>query len=172
MKDCSWYFFISFMEIPLEFPSGKRFMALDWITQGSYVDSCFEKLFIVCTIYTIYFIGSAELYYRYFRDAFLANFYLCGISLYRNKEPTIIRISLVLVSMHIHASFYFYYFFFDITFIFKTLQNLKLSRFISWMFSICQCVKIKARWKYWSMCLTTVQVDFRNFGFTVFNIAF
>ena len=56
MKDCSWYFFTSFTEIPLEFHSGKRFMALDWITQESYVDNCFEKLFIVFTIYTIYFL--------------------------------------------------------------------------------------------------------------------
>ena len=61
MKDCSWYFFTSFTEIPLEFHSGKRFMALDWITRESYVDNCFEKLFIVFTIYTIYFLQSAEL---------------------------------------------------------------------------------------------------------------
>ena len=70
MNDCSWYFFTSFTGIPQEFQSGKRFMALECITQGSYVDICFQKLFIVSTIYTIYFLQSAELYYRYFHDAF------------------------------------------------------------------------------------------------------
>ena len=45
-------------------------MSLEWITQGSYVDNCFQKLFIVSTIYTIYFLQSADLYYRYFHDTF------------------------------------------------------------------------------------------------------
>ena len=70
MKDCSWYFFTSFTGIPQEFQSGKRFMALECITQGSYVDNCFQKQFIVSTIYTIYFLQIAELYYRYFHDTF------------------------------------------------------------------------------------------------------
>ena len=70
MKDCSWYFFTSFTGIPQEFQSGKRFIALECITQGSYVDNCFQTLFIVSTIYTIYFLQSAKLYYRYFHDTF------------------------------------------------------------------------------------------------------
>ena len=126
MKDCSWYFFTSFTGIPQEFQSGKRFIASECITQGSYVDNCFQTLFIVSTIYTIYFLQNAELYYRHFHDTF---FYarLCKPS---NPHDL----------------------------------------FIGCFFR--QCVKIKTRWKYWSMCLITVQVDFRNFGFTVFNIVF
>ena len=140
--------------------SGKCFMALHCITKGSYVDNCFEKLFTVFTIYTIYFLWSAELHYKYFSDAFLVNVYPCGIFLYRNEEPKIIGISPELFSMHSHASF-------------CSFCCCSCSYFISsYSFRIqdaAKYVKIKPRWKNCSLRLITVEVNFRNFGFTVFN---
>ena len=68
MKDCSWYSLISFMEILLECHIEKRFMVIDYIAQGGYVDNCLKKLAVL--------LQSAELYYRYFHDACLVNFYM------------------------------------------------------------------------------------------------
>ena len=68
MKDCSWYSLISFMEILLEFHIEKRFMVIDYIAQEGYVDNCLKKLAVL--------LQSAELYYGYFHDACLVNFYM------------------------------------------------------------------------------------------------